>query len=209
MTSDSSSSRQDDPSGNGGRSTRSLFSTVTATTWIGAAAIIIAALISAGALIYANRPQPSAPETTPASKATAASVTIKPPPNGEVPWANTLTGRVHNLQRGQSIWTFSQSFDNNAPDPNTYPNTGPCTVDYANHEWTCPMAYIGNKSSTGPYHVCAGILTFGQAFDVVALLENTFVPNRSTHKIYFMSPPSYIHEDSKACMNVTRTVPSP
>ena len=61
-----------------------------------------------------------------------ASVTIKPPKSFDIPLINNFSGNEVNLQPGQLVWTFNQNIERSGKiSPATYPNSGPCTVNYA------------------------------------------------------------------------------
>ena len=138
-----------------------------------------------------------------------ASVTIKPPRSFDIPLINNFSGTEVNLQPGQLVWTFNQNIEGSGKfSPTTYPNSGPCTVNYARGKWSCRGIYIGNTTDDRYYHVCAAVLSTSDALAVVNLLRNTLA-NRQQHpnpnlKIWFASPPPYIHDDTPACMSVHR-----
>ena len=138
-----------------------------------------------------------------------ASVTIKPPRSFDIPLINNFSGSEVNLQPGQLVWTFNQNIESDGKiSPTTYPDSGPCTVNYALGTWDCRGIYIGNTTDNRYYHVCAAVLSASDALAVVNLLRNTLA-SRQQHpdpnlKIWFASPPPYIHDDTPACMSVHR-----
>jgi hypothetical protein len=135
------------------------------------------------------------------------SVTIKPPWRFDIPLINNFSGHEVNLQPGQVIWTFNQNIESNGKfSPTTYPDSGPCTVNYVLGIWDCRRIYIGSTRDKRYYHVCAAVLSASNALDVVNLLRNTLA-NRHQNpnlKFWFASPPPYIHDDTPACMSVHR-----
>jgi len=178
------------------------------------ATILAACILAIGTVGGAYIGRATASKTTPTPTASAAAhgpptLTITPPNKFTIPLINTFSGSAINLQPGQIVWTFNQyvAGKHKLFSKDTYPNSGPCVVDYARQTWTCPNIYIGSVNDNNFYHVCAAILSPSDAFVVVNLLRNTFA-NRKTHsnlRFWFTSVPPYIHDNSPACMSVQRT----
>lgn len=131
-------------------------------------------------------------------------VSISEPPSGMVDYMSSYSGKVVNLGPGQMVWTFNQPVIHESISPLTYPNTGPCTVDYAKGTWSCADIYVGSQNDTGSYRVCAAILDSAEAFAVVNLLRNAHVGKASANIFWFTAPPSYIHDYSNACTTIRR-----
>lgn len=179
----------------------------------GVATIVAACILAVGGVVgvligrATASGTPSAPTKPQATHATTI-VSITPPTTGDIPFESTLSGQVVNLQRGQLVWTFFQVVN---PDGSlgaqTYPDPGPCIVNYVSQTWSCRKAYIGKPTDTQTYRVCAAILDFADAFKVVRVLENMYSKNAGTNtsfQYWFTSPPSYIHHNPTACMSVHR-----
>lgn len=142
----------------------------------------------------------------------SASVKIDQPPTADIPPLTGLSGQETNLQPGQLVWTFWQFVNQDGSfSQNTFPNPGPCTVDYVQQTWTCNGIGIGG--GPGIYRVCAAILSASDAFKVVKLLINTPRTNemsanetsKSNPDWFFVVKPSFIDDNSDACMSVHRT----
>jgi hypothetical protein len=131
--------------------------------------------------------------------------TISPPMTGDISFENTLYGHISNLQRGESLWTFFQVVKRDGSiNSQTFPITGPCTVSFTSNIWTCHNAYIGTIKDEETYRVCVAVLNFSEAHMVTELIENTYATKIQGYSYWFNSPPSYIHDNSSACMSVTR-----
>jgi hypothetical protein len=171
---------------------------------ITAAGVVLAAFIGGRASVSGATPTPTA-----SSKATygPTSVAITPPKNFNIPLVNTLSGHEVNLQHGELVWTFNQYVSKDGSfSQRTYPNSGPCTVDYTRQTWVCSNIYIGSANDNRSYKVCAAILSTSDALQVVNLLRNTRA-NRNKDpnlRFWFNSPPPYIHDATPACMAVHR-----
>jgi hypothetical protein len=176
----------------------------------GVATIIAAIILAAGGVAGVAIGRATASGGASASTASdashgAASVTITEPPTGDVKFNTNLSGKVSKLQRGELIWTFAQPVNNGGSfSPNTYPTTGPCTVNYTNGTWICNNVYIGDVKDSGTYRVCAAIVNSPDTFIIVQLLENSETTKVTDRKSWFTSPPSYIHDNTSSCMTVHR-----
>lgn len=174
---------------------------------IGVATIVAAVILACGGVagVFIGRATTSGTSSTSTtSRASNAptSVTITPPTTGTIPWINTLSGHVVNLQRGELLWTFFQTVNGNGSIASqTYPTSGPCTINSRSKTWTCRKAYIGKPVDHGTYRICVAVLNFSEAYSVVKLIENTYAKNLND---WFASPPSYIHDHSPACVSVPR-----
>ena len=201
MTTQTSTSGQSGPKGQGKWKLDAGWATVISAA-IGAVALLAVAF-------FAGTNVPASTSTSSSSSASHghASVTINPPPTGDISHLDSYSGNAMNLAPGQLVWTFNQSVNvkTGSISPRTYPDTGPCLVNYSKQTWTCSNIYVGNVSDTGTYYVCAAILTAPDAFSVVSLLRNTLANASTGYKFWFSSPPLYIHDNTSACMPVHRT----
>jgi hypothetical protein len=176
----------------------------------GWATIIAAVILASGGVVgvvigRATASGGASASTAPDASHGTASVTITEPPSGDVTFNTKLSGNVSNLQRGELIWTFAQAVNNGGSfSPETYPTTGPCTVNYTNSTWICSNVYIGDTKDSGTYRVCAAIVNFSDTFTIVQLLENTDTTKAAGLKFWFTSPPPYIHDNATSCMTVHR-----
>jgi hypothetical protein len=130
-----------------------------------------------------------------------ASVTINLPPRLRIPLISNLSGDEKNLRPGELVWTFNQNIQGSGSgpySPTTYPDSGPCTVNYVAQTWSCRGIYIGKSYDTSYYRICVAIISTEQAIVVVNTLR------KADHEIFFPSPPNYVHDNSKACMSVER-----
>jgi hypothetical protein len=177
---------------------------------IGVATIAAACILAGGGVVglFIGRATTSgaiSTLSTPGEALGPASATIKPPPTGDITFASTLNGHVVNLQRGQSVWTFAQAVTANGSfGATTYPNAGPCTVDFATNTWTCSNVYIGRPKDNNTYRVCVAILNLPEAYAVVKLIENTYASTKMNLPYWFTSPPSYLNDNYPHCMSVHR-----
>lgn len=132
----------------------------------------------------------------------SASATIMQPVSGNINFVNTLSGEVFNLQRGELVFTFFQVVNTNGSiNPQTYPASGPCEVNFTDQTWVCHNAYIGKIRDNGIYRVCAAVINFSDAYAVVELIKNAYAASLPS---WFTSKPSYISDGSRACMSVHR-----
>jgi len=144
----------------------------------------------------ATVPAPSAPSTPPG----AAGLTINEPPSGNIAWKDNYSGAATNLQPGQLVWTFNQTVKAGNISDKVYPDTGPCTIDYAHQQWTCTRVFVGSPPPDhNTYVVCAAIIDTQTAFAIVDDL-------RSGKKDFSMplATLSSIHDGGPACMSVHR-----
>jgi hypothetical protein len=156
-------------------------------------AAVAAALIGVGGGLLGRVTAPT-PSNEPQG---TARVTITPPANGDIRHKESYSGRAVNLRPGQLVWTFNQSVGTNGPSDRVYPNSGPCTVDYKNHVWSCRDIYVGELKDTRPFMVCAAIISDSQALQIVNKLR--------THDIWFsLSDLPYITDRTPECMPVHR-----
>jgi hypothetical protein len=152
--------------------------------------------------IFLTRPAPSATASHPNGPAT---LTITPPDTGRIHLVASYSGKLSGLQLGQTVWLFDQEVSRTGRvNPTTYPDNGPCNVNLGAHTWNCSHIYIGRRTDTSSYRVCAAVLTPDQAFTVVNLLSNLYASPKSGYVYWFTSPPPYIREQSSACMSVVR-----
>jgi hypothetical protein len=176
----------------------------------GVATIIAAIILAAGGVVGVIIGRATASGGASASTASdashgAASVTITEPPSGDVRFNTNLSGNVSKLQRGELIWTFAQPVNNDGSfSPDTYPTTGPCTVNYTKGTWICSNVYIGDAKDSGAYRVCAAIVNSPNTFIIVQLLENSGTAKITGRKSWFTAPPSYIHDNTSSCMTAHR-----
>lgn len=133
-------------------------------------------------------------------------MTITSPLTGIINYPDSYSGKAFNLRPGQLVWTFNQPVNTGtgAIDQATYPDSGPCDVNYSRQLWVCHKVYIGRVQDTGTYRVCVAILNTTQAFEVVTLLKDTKAPRKLGLKFSFLSPPPYIHDHTPACMSARR-----
>jgi hypothetical protein len=171
------------------------------------AAIGAVALIAVAFFAGTNVPASTSMSSSPSASRSPVSVTINPPLTGDISHLDSYSGNAINLAPGQLIWTFNQSVNGKTGSisPRTYPDTGPCLIDYSKQTWTCSNIYVGNVNDTGIYHVCVAVLTAPDAFAVVSLLRNTLANASTGYKFWLSSPPYYIHDNTSACMSVHRT----
>jgi hypothetical protein len=177
---------------------------------IGWATIVAAMILAVGGvagvfigLAFASGPAPVPAASGPAR--IAASVTIDQPPTGDIRFESNLSGTVEGLKAGQLVWTFAQIVNKDGSfSPVTYPQNGPCIVDYSTRKWTCRHVFIGLVKDSETFRVCAAIVTLPEASVVVTRLENTFSKNPGLIS-WFTSPPNYVDDRSDAsCMSVHR-----
>jgi hypothetical protein len=132
-------------------------------------------------------------------------LTINHPATGEVDFKDSYSGTVSGLQPGQTIWLFEQGISKTGVvGAYTFPEQGPCNVNLSAGTWSCSDIYVGNRKDTGSFKMCAAILTPDEAFGVVGLLSNLYASPKTGYVYWFVAPPSYIHEQSKACMSAVR-----
>src|SRR5690242_2747633 len=147
----------------------------------GLASIIVALIPIVGALGgyigHATAPSKSLSPAASASPSSAASVTIDAPVSGKVKQESTYTGSIINLHPGDSVWVFFQGFDKNGSiDPQTYPTSGPCVVDFSKNTWSCGEVFVGKSGvDSATYRVCPAVLNFTESHAVVELLEKAAV----------------------------------
>jgi hypothetical protein len=175
--------------------------------WATLIAGALSALAVLAASFYAGTRVPASAPAAPPALTTAqgpARVTINLPLTGDIHHLDSYSGKALNLKPGQLVWTFNQSVSKDGSfSTNTYPDSGPCMIDYKQRTWSCPHIYVGNPNDNGTYRVCAAILNASDAFTVVELLRNTLASVRG-YKFWFTSPPSYIDDKSPSCMSVHR-----
>jgi hypothetical protein len=158
----------------------------------GCGALIAHLTASSGSPIPAASTASSAP----------ASVSIDSPVSGTIERESTYTGSIRNFHPGDSVWVFFQSVDKEGNiNPETYPTSGPCVVDFAKNTWNCDEVFVGKITDSATYRVCAAILNFSESHAVVKLLEIA-AANVKGSASWFESPPSYIN--SQSCISVPR-----
>lgn len=127
--------------------------------------VILAGAGVVGAIIQAH-----AGPASPAAPLGARSISIDPTKDGAISYPTALEGDVSGLQPGEMVWTFNQPADN--PEAVTYPNSGPCVVDYDHKRWKCSHIYIGAPPGRGGYRIWAAVVNERQAFDIVIALRS-------------------------------------
>jgi hypothetical protein len=169
------------------------------------AAVITVIALGIGGLVghfwlSTGSPNPGGSPTPAASTSSSvpASVTIYPPANGDITHQTSFSGRVANLQPGQSVWTFFQVVEKSGKiNPTTYPAEGPCVIDFSSQTWKCDNVYVGHVSDNETYQICPATLNLSQSAEVVKFLENAAADSALHDKslvYWFASPPSYINQ---------------
>ena len=153
-----------------------------ATALVALATVVSASITLAGTYLVKPASSGAKPASTASKSAEGpTSVTITPPESGTIHHLDSYSGKVYNLRLGQLVWTFNQSVarKTGSISPVTYPDSGPCVVNYSKRTWACDNVYVGSTNDTGMYRVCAAILSSSDAFAVVDLLRNTLANKKA------------------------------
>lgn len=171
-----------------------------------ARATILAALIAvvggvAGAYIAPQHGATTPPAASVSSTSLGpATLSIVEPPAADIHFEDNYHGRVTNLRPGQLIWTFNQTVTGGKVSEKVYPDTGPCTVNYSQHQWKCIGVYVGSAPPDhNTYIVCAAIIDTQTAFAIVDDLRS----GKKNFSIPLSTLPS-IHDGESSCMPVHR-----